>query len=90
MSLLTQHNEDGEPTVQYEPWSGTDATVIGLKITHLPTGTVEYLYFNPSDNQDGDDVANVFVYHGSTGDPACDMPVNHYVVLEEHFEDDPA
>lgn len=45
-------------------------------------GRVEYLYLNPSDHTDGD-VPNVFVYHGTKGDPAFDGSAHHYLVLQE-------
>lgn len=82
-SLLTQCDEAGRATVLYEPYV-SDGTA-GIKATHLPTGTVEYLYFNPSNTDTGEDVPNVFVYHGATGDPSRDGAAHHYLVLEELF-----
>lgn len=74
--ILTQGEE-----VIYEPW--TNGYAIGFRVTHMPTNTVEYIYINPSDNDDNQDSPNVFIYQGLQGDPSMDGPVHHYTVLEE-------
>lgn len=68
---------DGVP-VTYEPW--TDGRAVGYKITS--GDRVEFLYLNPSNTDDGDDVPNVFLYHGTHGDPSLDGADHHYLVLE--------
>ena len=73
---ITQGDE-----VIYEPW--TDGHAVGFKVTHEPTNYVEYIYINPSDNDDNSDSPNVFIYQGLQGDPSLDEPVHHYTVLEE-------
>ncbi len=65
---------------RYVPFVGKNGEV-GYE-AHM-NGKVEYLYFNPSDNPAGDDEPNVFVYHGSEGDPAVDEPYRHYVLFDE-------
>lgn len=75
-TITTQGNE-----VTYEPW--TDGYAVGFKVTHTPTGTVEYIYLNPSNNEDNSDVPNVFIYQGTEGDPAFDSAFHHYTVLED-------
>lgn len=67
-------------SVRYEPW--TDGYAIGFRATR-DDGSVEYLYLNPSNNDDGSDVPNVFVYSGPHGDPARDRPFVHFVQFEE-------
>lgn len=56
---------------QYAPW--TENGVMGFRVT-APDGRVEYVYLNPSSESD-DGVANVFLYHGTTGRPSEDGPV---------------
>ena len=66
-------------TVIYRPW--TDGYAVGFKVTR-EDGKVEYIYFNPSNNDDGSDDPNVFVYTGEHGDPSQDTPSVHFV---QHF-----
>lgn len=76
----TQHTEDGKPLVRYTPW--TDGRVVGFRVEEIKTGRVEFLYLNPSDNLDGEDVPNAFLYHGEKGDPAYDTPYHHYTLFD--------
>jgi len=75
-TIVTQGNE-----VSYEPW--TDGHAVGFKVTHIPTNTVEYIYLNPSGNDDNSDSPNVFIYQGTEGHPDKDHPYHYYSVLEE-------
>lgn len=70
-------------TVIYRPW--TDGYAIGFQVTR-DDGKQEYIYLNPSNNDDGSDDPNVFVYSGEHGNPANDMPWHHYV--QRFGEDD--
>jgi hypothetical protein len=62
--------------VTYHAW--TDGHAIGYKVTR-DDGKVEYVYLNPSGNDDGSDDPNVFVYSGEHGDPSRDSPHVHIV-----------
>ena len=64
--------------VTYEPWALGD--MIGYRVW-IPGGTVRYLYFNPSTDDDAGE-SNVFVYYGAEGDPAVDEPRHHYVISD--------
>jgi hypothetical protein len=68
----------GDGTV-YTPFIHPDGYV-GLRCER--EGKVEYLYLNPSDHT-GDSTPNVFVYHGTEGDPVFDTPAHHYLVLQD-------
>jgi hypothetical protein len=72
---LTVMQPDGQ-RVTYEQWS--DGMMVGYRVTR-EDGAVEFIYFNPSDNYDGFDDPNVFVYIGPYGDPAMDFPAMHFV-----------
>jgi hypothetical protein len=52
----------------YEPW--TDGWAVGFKVTHGKTGTVRYVYLNPSGSDDPTGDATVFVSQGEAADPA--------------------
>lgn len=62
-----------ETVAAYEPWS--NGWAIGFKVTH-PDGRVEFVYLNPSTLEDPEhETPNVFLYHGTTGDPSDDGTV---------------
>ena len=60
--------------ITYVPWSA--GTKVGYQLLH-PSGAIQYLYFNPSDN-DSEGVSNVFVYCGEYADPSIDEALHHY------------
>ena len=70
-------NNHVDGNVTYTPW--TDGDVVGLRAEHTD-GRVEFVYLNPSAT-DTDGQPNVFVYHGTTGDPGEDYPVVFVNVL---------
>ena len=63
------------PSATYEPW--TDGYAVGFKVS-LADGTVQYIYLNPSIEEEND-APNVFLYQGPDGNPMADS-VHH-----EHF-----
>ncbi len=69
-------DEGDERTVTYEPWC--DGYAVGFRCVRSD-GAVTYVYLNPSDNEDGSDVPNVFVYDGAQGDPSRDGASIHVV-----------
>lgn len=66
--------------VTYEPW--TDGYAIGFKVTR-DDGKVDYIYLVPSNNEDGSDEPNVFIYSGHHGDPAHDMAHVHVCQFDD-------
>lgn len=67
-----QVHADGDVT--YTPW--TDGHAIGYKV-ESPGREAKFIYLNPS-SDDTDDIPNVFVYLGTSGHPATDVPTGHY------------
>lgn len=67
---------DEQTGVIYEPW--TNGWAIGYRV-RFPEGPDEFIYLNPSNN-DSEGVPNVFLYHGSHGDPALDEAFYHYTL----------
>jgi hypothetical protein len=59
---------------------------VGYAVNSSTGDRQEYLYFNPSSDDDGGE-PNVFVYQGPVGSPDQDGAVHHYLVLEEGAED---
>jgi hypothetical protein len=60
----------------YEPW--TDGRAIGYKVT-LTTGSVKYIFLNPSDEEGGpDSTPDVFVYIGPEPDPRLATAAHFY------------
>jgi len=51
---------------------------VGLRCEHQ-NGFVEYIYFVPSD-EELNDLPNVFVYQGLTGDPSRDVAKHRYTL----------
>ncbi len=66
--------------VRYVPW--TDGYAVGYEC-HLPDGTSEFIYLNPSTSSD-DGMPNVFVYYGTAGDIGHDGAEHFYVIGEEN------
>jgi hypothetical protein len=71
--------------VTFYPWQGSDAQV-GYRMVHRD-GRVEFLYLNPSADDrrggpDGGPGNNVFLYQGTTGDPARDGSHHFYYVFD--------
>jgi hypothetical protein len=62
--------------VRYLPW--TDGYAIGFRLER-DDGKVDHVYLNPSNNDDGSDDPNVFVYSGPAGTPAIDGSLTHIV-----------
>ena len=83
--IVTDINEDGSPAFSFEPW--TDGHAIGFKVTRHEDDKVGYVYLNPSQDtwSDGQFNPDVFVYSGTHGEPAFDMP-HHFYNIE--FDDD--
>lgn len=80
--LAAVHDETSGVT--YRPWSNGYA--VGFECRHSD-GRVEYIYLNPSQETD-DGVANVFLYQGTEGDPAQDVPHHHYDLFAcEHLNE---
>lgn len=82
---------DGEVT--FYPFIGENAQV-GYRCEHSD-GRVEYLYLNPSTDDgmdggpDGGPGNNVFLYQGTTGDPAEDAPHHFYYIFDPEDWNEP-
>ena len=57
--------------VTWEPY--IDGSIVGYKLT-MQDGSVQRLYFNPSDCTGGE-TSDAFVYLGPTGDPGQDASI---------------
>ena len=69
------------PTTKYEPW--TDGQAIGLKVTRVADGKVQYIFLNPSIDEDPTSTPDVFLYIGPNGDPAQDGAAHYYDMTME-------
>jgi hypothetical protein len=78
--VVTDTNEDDSPAFTFEAW--TDSHAIGFKVTRHADDAVSYVYLNPSQDtlSDGEFNPDVFVYTGTTGDPAIDYPHHFYPI----------
>lgn len=72
------HATDGVIYIPYATANGQ----IGYVVRSQDGGQEEFIYLNATTDSDGDK-PNVFVYQGTSGDPAHDGALHHYVVAEE-------